>query len=163
MVDWLEEVEGKPDSLLTEAAQAKDPVDACFYGSSHLMANIAPRVWGDNGSDEELLLFAAISSYQDTKPSGWTDCATFVEDAFGHLHTIGELEAARQLRQWVDHRSSAEYAQLRREADKRMGRSLDPAHAAAQDRELAQANHRALRAAAVLDPAGNIAPWDRVQ
>ncbi|WP_331718631.1 hypothetical protein OG985_49590 (plasmid) [Streptomyces sp. NBC_00289] len=163
VADWLEGLEDPSNVLLVEAARESDPIEACSYGAAYVMSNIAPKVWGENGSEKELLLFAAISVYQDSKPSGWTNCATFVEAAFGYLHTISEAEAAQQLRQWVERRGSEEHRQGRREMYEALGRPLDadPARTAAQDRELAQADHRALRAAAVLDPAGNVAPWNR--
>jgi hypothetical protein len=164
--EWLaglEDPNGHAYGLLVEARRDPNPRERADYGASYVMQAIAPKVWGDQGGIQELLLYAVIATYQMTERKGWEDCAAFVGQAFAHMHRIGELEAARQLRAAVEARASDEHARARSEMYQMLGRPLDadPARTSYWDRELAKGNERDLRAAAALDPEGHKAPWEQ--
>ncbi|MFF8798125.1 hypothetical protein ACH4NR_32170 [Streptomyces globisporus] len=161
--EWIADLEDPNDPLLIEARRDPSPRERVSYGASYVMKTIAPKVWGDQGGVQELLLFAVLATFPATELPDWEDCATYVERAFDHMHRIGEVEAARRLRAEVEAKASEEYARERSDMYRALGRPLeaDPARTAYWERELAKGNERSLRAAAVLDPEGNRAPWEQ--
>ncbi|KOU41470.1 hypothetical protein ADK55_28710 [Streptomyces sp. WM4235] len=126
------------------------------------MENIAPRVWGDLGSTEELLLFAVVASYaQDFPEAPWDGCAGYVQRAFEHVGEIGEREAARRIVDRIREKDVRKRDDADRIATQLRNRSLgnDPGRIAAHEREMAKASHRSLRAAKALDPQVVVSPW----
>ncbi|MFE7092938.1 hypothetical protein [Streptomyces erythrochromogenes] len=162
---WLEEFDSpkeKSDSLLQHAEQAADPQKQGFHGTAYVMSKIAPRVWGDQGSDDELLLFAVIAVYKQSKPQGWAGVRAYTERAFAYMRKVGEVEAARRLRAEVAREASDEGVAAEKSFLRRMGIApLGPSAQAAHDQEMAQGSHRDLRAANALDPNGSTAGWGR--
>ncbi|GGP84391.1 hypothetical protein ACWDY7_33065 [Streptomyces calvus] len=161
---WLSEIENPAPSrsTLLDYANHEDDPDRNFFGASYVMQNIAPRVWGEDGSDDELLLFAVIMSYGLARPEPeWKDCATYVKEAFEYVHGIGEKEAARRIRERVMREATRErdHADQMVEELRRSSLKNDPGRIAAHERELAKGNHRDLRAAKALDPDGEIDFW----
>ncbi|MFJ3861546.1 hypothetical protein ACIPRL_35635 [Streptomyces sp. NPDC090085] len=164
VAEWLNELENPEPSrrlLLDHANNPSDP-DRAFFGASYVMQGIAPRVWGDLGSAEELLLFAVLASYfQDFPEAPWDSCAGYVQRAFEHVAEIGEQEAARRLVDQIREKDVRKRDDADDIATQLRNRSLghDPGRIAAHERELAKASHRSLRAARALDPQVVISPW----
>ncbi|MFB6482383.1 hypothetical protein ACFCXF_33895 [Streptomyces virginiae] len=162
---WLEEVdspENKSDSLLQHARRVEDPREQGFYGTAYVMSKIAPRVWGDQGSDDELLLFAVIAAYKQSKPRGWAGVRAYTEKAFAYMREVGEVEVARRLRAEVAREAGDQAVAAQKSFHQRMGIApLSSSAQAAHDQEMAQGSHRDLRAANALDPQGATADWDR--
>ncbi|MCX4784297.1 hypothetical protein [Streptomyces sp. NBC_01264] len=158
---WLAEVDpldNTSDSLLQHAVQERDPRQQGFYGSAYVMSKIAPRVWGDQGTDDELLMFAVIATYKRSKPHGWEGVRAHTEQAFAYMRKVGEVEAARRLRAEVAKEASDEAVSAQKAFHQRMDISpLSPMAQAAHDQEMAQGSHRDLRAADALDPRGTTA------
>lgn len=150
---WLDELEATQAAGPTMLDEARDGDEAATFGGAFIMMNIAPRVWGDKGTDDELLLFAVIYSYALSRPADpWDGCAAYVRRAFAYVRHVGEAEAARTLRAEV----AAKAAVVPDEAEKRMlahmGIAGDPARLAARQQRLAPGSQRDLRAAAALAP-----------
>lgn len=114
-------------SLLREAEQEPDPADAAFFGRSYVMQQVAPRVWGEEGSREELLLFAALALFDAQGAIPWRGCRDHVERALVHLHAVGEQKAAEQLRDDVAQTAHEEPNQI---VDQLRARSLGHARSA---------------------------------
>jgi hypothetical protein len=122
---------------------------------------IAPRVWGDAGTDEELVLFAVIC-YPRRRSRDWAEPREFVREAFVRAHEIGPEEIARDLRDDVLRRSRPDVDDpgiIEYRESLRRSMNHDPARIAAHDQNMAQGDQRALRAARLLDPAGEEAFW----
>lgn len=159
---WVEaDTEAKPNSLLRLAET--DPIrrDRYGYGMHGLMALIAPRVWGDAGSLEDLLLYAVLACYQlhlGTSPTDdWPGPRAHVERAFEHIAAIGEVAAASALRASVAQRAGSNVDLpdfvVRYWADRSLG------DRAAHEQEMAKGDLRDLRAAEALDGTPGD-PWE---
>jgi hypothetical protein len=159
---WLDQVQTADSTqhpIVSAVAEEPDPKQQAFYGGVALMSFIGPRVWGEAGSDEELLLFAVLAVYGLRDDVPWEGYESRVQRAFEFMHEIGEIEAARRLRQEIVDKDKDEEWQtitnlLRGTSHK------DPAEIAVHEQEMAKATRRDLRAAAVLDPDGATTFWE---
>ena len=147
--DLLQEMDAgreREGSLLIEAERERDVAEAAAYGRSYVMSHVGPRVWGEEGTRPELLLFAALSLFGADAAVPWLGCRDHIERALCHLRSIGEAEGARLLRDAVEQAAYEEPDQLVSEL---RARSLgnDPGRLAAHDQEMAKAARRELRAA----------------
>lgn len=139
-----------------------DPFEAdrYFYGMAGLIALIGPRVWGEAGSREELLLFAALACYQERlgqhPDEAWPGSKAHVLRAFVHMRRIGEGAAANVLHRMVAQRATA-YEGTRR-FDEEFRADKSPAQRAAHEQVMADGDRRNLRAAKALDGT-NGGPW----
>lgn len=165
VADWLTEIENADPEAhpIVTAVDEAEPDDRAFMGAATLMQFIGPRVWGGAGTHEELLLYAALAIYQEEgRDLPWDGYAAYVQRAFQYLHQLGEVEAARRLRAEVVNEATRPRDDTDEWRMKMLTNSMgnDPARMAAHDREMARGQHRTLRAAAALDPAGADDPWE---
>lgn len=162
---WLRAVDAdtaaQPRSLLKLART--DPVhrDRYGYGMAGLMAHIAPRVWGETGTREEVLLFAVLACYQHHLghyPRGeWPGPREHVSRAFAYVESVGEAAAASTLRAGVAHRSADRSDDPEPIAEFWAARSVG--QRAAHEQTMANGDMRDLRAAQALDGTSG-GTWD---
>ena len=140
-----------------------DPAEKIFYGKTYVMSYVAPRTWGSNGTDEELLLFAALAIYGEAPQTSWEGAERHIEKALEHLRELGEAEGARRL--IVGLAVSAEPDEASRYFRDWINNGPlggDPARIAAHEGVLSQGTMRTFRAARALDPSV-VSPWDLVR
>jgi hypothetical protein len=163
---WIDEIERGDLVAYPFVATLRDATtseaDRAFAGEALARQFIAPRVWGDAGSDEELLLFAVICSYPLSGQPPWQGMRDFVRRAFVRFQEVGPTAIAHDLREDVltlsgspaDDPALAWLHEVRRQSMRG-----DPARMAAHDQAMARGGQRALRAARLLDPEGEEAFW----
>lgn len=156
--NWLSEALDDPDPRLLREAEAR-PDDGATLGAAFLMRTLAPLLWEEEGTREQLILFGTLAVYQHGRNSRrWNGCVQYVEAAFDHLHEIGEAEAARQLVTEANMDAVDDDAIRSRNETTSRWRDSDPARLARYDQTMAAASNRELRAARALDPTVNISP-----
>jgi hypothetical protein len=126
------------------------------FSAHMMMANIASPAVPDDASDEVMLFYAVMTTYQK---AGWPGAdtehfdgfAAHVERAFVYFRTVGETEAARRLAADVISRMEPgpDISEL---IGRRRHREDNPAEVAYWDREMAELSLRDVRAAKLLDP-----------
>ena len=159
---WLEDVEAASiGHHLYELATDPDELSAAVFGRRFLMGQIAPRVWGDRGSHEELLLYAVLTVGAPRAGVPFAGIRKTVEGLFTRFHDLGEEEVGRRLRAEVSERAGrlVEPHGARRRWPVGVHWSLndEPGRIAAYEQEMAKATHRDLRAAQALAPVDE--PW----
>jgi hypothetical protein len=151
VIDWLAELNsgsGILRGLLTAGP-------GYHFGGRMMIANIGPRAEPDNASDEVVLFYAVMVTYQQAgwpgaDPDRFDGFTLHVERAFRYFRTVGETEAARRIIAGV-------ISQMRPgpeawEGILRRFRENHPAEDAYWDRMMADISQRDIRAARLLDP-----------
>jgi len=100
-LDQVQTADPTQHPIVSAVAEETDPKEQAFLGGAALMSFIGPRAWGEAGSDEELLLFAVLAVYTMRDDEPWEGYESRVQRAFEFMHEIGEVEAARRLRQEI--------------------------------------------------------------
>ena len=158
---WLEDVEvASIGHHLYELATDPDELSAVVFGQKFLMGQIAPRVWGDRGSREELLLYAVLTVGAPRAGVPFAGIRKTVDGLFTRFHDLGEQEVSRRLRAKISERAGRLVEpdeSRRRQAAVHRSLGDDPGRIAVYEREMAHATHRDLRAAQALAPVDN--PW----
>lgn len=145
---------GESRGLLDHAAGDSD----YSYGGIFMMANIGSRASSPTATEDELLLFAVLSVFQmsdfaGADPKHWEGVDAHLDYAFTYFRDIGEKEAARRLRHDVVRRSLKEDPPAWKAL--KQHRPSDPAREALHDQDMASIDQRSIRAALLLDPAGD--------
>jgi hypothetical protein len=124
--------------------------DAHFYGSTFLMANIAPSAAATDATPKELILFAVLALYQEPNADDreWNGLEGYVEDAFVYFQNLGPTGAAEALIQQMVDRSLEPNDPMIEWLRGQKG----PASKAEHERKMASIHERTLRAAHALDP-----------
>jgi hypothetical protein len=158
VLDWLADLSdggGLGRSLLEEINDPYEPDSRYSYGGYMMMTNIAPLAVPNDASDEVLLFYAVMTTYQQ---AGWPEAdrrkfdgfLPHVERAFAYFQTVGDTEAARRLAADVILRMGPEPEALER--IRRHHREKNPEKSAYYERKMAEISQRDVRAAKLLDP-----------
>lgn len=147
--------EGESNGLLELAIAESDS----SYGAAFLMANIGPRAANPTASDEELLLFAVLSLFQEADFLGsfhsvWEGIDVHLTRAFVYFRKVGPKEAARRLRYTVLQGALEDHPEAYGAFKRR--HSTSPSERAYWDRVRAAIDQRSMRAADILDPDGDL-------
>lgn len=151
---WLDEVDSaNPDRypLLALIAEEPEP-NRAFFGVAYMLEHITPRLWSDAGSREELLLFAVLQVFGLDGHSPWQGCSRHVDLAFQHLRTIGEIEAARRLRENFFSRANPHETSLGPRRGHDIHIRSEFAQRLARESSVSPVGAWLLRSAAMLDP-----------
>ena len=118
---WLREVQTIADSPaggLAQLATTDTYGENAFYGQAFLMQHVGPRVVEGKGSDDELVLYAVLATYQQSgvvDGGSWPGFVAYVAEAFAYCEQLGERVVGEQLRARAD--TQREYFQNRRPHD----------------------------------------------
>jgi len=128
------------------------------YGGHFLMANIGPQATDPTASEETLLLYAVLATYQNDGFPGadvWRGEEWHVHRAFAHARKLGASDAASNLLRRSAQASTREPVPAF-ESMLKSSLGHDPARRAAHDRTMASIADRDIRAARFLDPAQSV-------
>ena len=124
------------------------------YGAYFMMANIGPRAGDVDASDDVLVLYAVLATFQIHRSPGrdvWDGAVSHLNAAFAFANELSRRGVALTLLRDLAERSRREEPEGMREIRARSIKQ-DPERLAEHDREMAGILLRSVRAATVVDP-----------